>query len=265
MPERLWQPFDRAWRTCATALCFASFGLGGLTMRLLAFPLLRIAVNGAQRREQLARRMIHESFRLFVGLMCACRVLKLEVRGAERLRRRNLLVLANHPTLIDVVILMSLVRNADCIVKAALLHNPFTRGPVATAGFLCNDEGPELIDAAIASVRRGSNLIIFPEGTRTRPEATALRLQRGAANIAVRGQLPVTPVIIRCHPPLLTKGARWWRVPVRAASIVVDVQDDLPVESFIHGAPSPAVAARDLTNHLSSYFVRELARADARI
>jgi 1-acyl-sn-glycerol-3-phosphate acyltransferase len=265
MLEWLRRAFDRPWRVCATAFCFVTFGLGGLALRLLAFPLLRIAVASAQRRETLARRMIHESFRLFIGLMCACGIMRLEVRGAERLQRRSLLVLANHPTLIDVVILISLVRNADCIVKGSLLRNPFTRGPVSCAGFICNDDGPGLIDAAIASVRRGSALIIFPEGTRTRPETPTLHLQRGAANIAVRGALAVTPVVIRCTPPFLTKGAKWWRVPKRAASIVVEVRDDLPVDAFIDSAPSPATAARNLTRHLSEYFMKELARADARI
>jgi 1-acyl-sn-glycerol-3-phosphate acyltransferase len=264
MRERLRQALDRAWRIGATALCFACFGVGGLLMRVVAFPLLRLAVPGAQRRKTLARRLIHESFRLFVALMRACGVMRLELRGAERLRRQSLLVLANHPTLIDVVILMSLVRDADCVVKAALLRNPFTRGPVSTAGFICNDSGPELIDAAIDSVRRGSNLIIFPEGTRSQPDG-AMRLQRGAANIAVRGQLTITPVVIRCEPPFLTKGAKWWRVPPHAARITVEVRDDLAIESFIDGAASPAIAARELTVHLSDYFVKELAGADARI
>ena len=34
--------FDRAWRTFGTALSFAAFGLGGLLLRVLVFPPLRL-------------------------------------------------------------------------------------------------------------------------------------------------------------------------------------------------------------------------------
>lgn len=264
MLERIARLVDRPWRICATGLCFALFGAGGLAMRLLAFPLLRLAVWSETRRRHLARQLIHQSFRLFVALMRLCGVIRLEVRGAQRLQGGSRLLLANHPTLIDVVILMSLVPEADCVVKGALMRNPFTRGPVSTAGYLCNDEGPELVDAAIASVRGGSTLIVFPEGTRSRPGERP-RLQRGAANIAVRGQLAVTPVVIRCEPPMLTKGTRWSAVPARVSRIVVEVRDDLDVEPFIRRTASHALAARELTNHLSDYFVKELSLADARI
>lgn len=249
----------RGWRVAATGLCFSTFGLGGLALRMLAFPLLRIGVWQRSRRTELARDMIRVSFRMFVWLMCSVGVMRLQVLGAERLRRRGLLVLANHPTLVDVVVLMSLVRNADCVVKASLLRNPFTRGPVSTAGFICNDSGPGIVDDAIASLQGGSNLIIFPEGTRTRP-GQPLQLQRGAANVAVRGAQDITPVVIRCDIPWLTKGAAWWRVPLRRASLVVEVKEDLPVRPFLDSQPS--LAARRLTDHLADYFSKELARAD---
>lgn len=250
----------RSWRVAATGFCFSTFGLGGLALRMVAFPLLRVGVWQRRRRTELARDIIRFSFLLFVRLMCLVGVMRLEVRNAERLNRRGLLVLANHPTLVDVVILMSLVRNADCVVKASLLRNPFTRGPVQTAGFICNDTGPGIVDDAIASLKAGSNLIIFPEGTRTKP-GRPLQLQRGAANVAVRGALDITPVVIRCDIPWLTKGAAWWRVPLRRANVVVEVQEDLSIRPFLDD--QPALAARRLTDHLADYFSKELARVHA--
>lgn len=46
------------------------------------------------------------------------------------LERQGLLILANHPTLIDTVFLMAFVKHADCIVNNNLWRNPFTGGPV---------------------------------------------------------------------------------------------------------------------------------------
>lgn len=253
---------DRCWRVTATAWCFACFGLGGLLLRLTVFPLLGIAVRVPLRRAATARVVVHHSFRGFISMMRAMGVLTYELRGVEKLRRRGLLILANHPSLIDVVFLMALVERADCIVKAALANNPFTRGPVRAAALVCNDTGPALVDDCVASLRAGNNLIVFPEGTRT-PLGGRVRLQRGAANVAVRARVDVTPLRIRVTPPTLAKGQEWWRVPVRRPHFVIEVGDDIDVGHFIDSCRSEALAARHLTEHLADYFFPETARAAA--
>ena len=250
----------RYWRVCATAVCFGVFGLGGLLLRALAFPALRLAVRDPARRARRARSVIHHTFRAFVGIMRSLGVISVEVRGVEKLQREGLLILANHPSLIDVVLLMSLVRRADCIVKASLARNPFTRGPVRAAGFVCNDSGAGLLHDCIGSLRAGNNMIIFPEGTRT-PRSGAARLQRGAANVAVRGGVDVTPVRIRVTPPTLGKEDKWYRVPQRRAHFLIEVGDDMAVSRFTHTQASEALAARRLTDHLADYFALETPRA----
>jgi 1-acyl-sn-glycerol-3-phosphate acyltransferase len=244
-----------AWRVVATALSFLSFGLGGVLLRLLVFPVLALAVRDPERRSRTARAIIHHNFAAFIGLMRLLGVLTYEVHGLERLRRNGLLVLANHPTLIDVVFLVSLIENADCVVKSALARNPFTRGPVRATGYVCNDGGAELVEACIASVRSGKNLVIFPEGTRT-PRSGPGRLQRGAANIAVRGVLDVTPVRIRCSPPTLSKGERWYHIPSRRFHVTIEVGEDISVASFLDGTTA-AIASRRLTAFLAAYFSGE--------
>jgi 1-acyl-sn-glycerol-3-phosphate acyltransferase len=251
MAERI----NHAWRVVATGISFLSFGIGGVLLRLLVFPVLTLLVRDPERRGRAARRIIHRSFAAFVELMRVLGVLSYEIRGRERLRRDGLLVLANHPTLIDVVFLISLIDNADCVVKSALARNPFTRGPVRATGYVCNDGGAEMVDECIASVRDGKNLVIFPEGTRT-PRSGVGRLQRGAANIAVRGVLDVTPVRIRCSPPTLSKGEKWYHVPSRRFHVTIEIGEDIPVASFLDGTTA-AIASRRLTAFLTAYFSRE--------
>lgn len=246
----------RSWRILATGLSFAAFGIGGLLLRVCVFPLLSLCIRAPEQRKRVARATVSASFRAFVGLMHGLGVLRYQIVGAERLQRRGQLILANHPTLIDTVFLIALVPNADCIVKGALLSNPFTRGPVRAAGYICNDRGPELVDDCIAALRAGSNLIIFPEGTRTTPGA-ALALKRGAANIAVRGERAVTPVVIHCDPPTLGKGNKWWQVPARRPHFRIDVRDDIAAATFCREQPSEVVAARRLTDHLQQFFMKE--------
>lgn len=247
---------DRYWRVCATGFSFLSFGIGGLLLRVLVFPLLTLAVRERALRVALARTVIRWTFRFFVGLMRTLGVLRYEIIGLEKLERGGLLILANHPTLIDTVFLMAFVKHADCIVKSHLWNNPFTRGPVRAAGYISNDCGSQLVEDCIASLRAGNNLIIFPEGTRT-PACGAITLKRGAANIAIRGACAVTPVLIGCQPPTLGKGEKWWRVPARHAQFRIEVRDDIDVARFTGAGTTEVMAVRHLTDHLQQFFTEE--------
>jgi len=244
------------WRVLATGLSFMLFGLGGLLLRVLVFPLLALCLREPRTRVRAARAVIRLSFRAFVGIMRGLGVLRYEVRGLDKLDREGQLILANHPTLIDTVFLIAFVRNADCIVKGGLWNNPFTSGPVRAAGYVCNDRGPELVEDCIASLGAGGNLIVFPEGTRT-PRCGTMELKRGAANIAVRGARAVTPVLISCEPPTLGKGEKWWHVPPRQASFRIEVGDDIGIERFTGPGVTDVLAARRLTDYLQHYFMKE--------
>lgn len=248
---------ERAWRILATAIAFTTFGIGGLLLRLVYFPMLNLLVVDTARKSRLARAMVSRCFRVFIGLMRVLGILRYRIIGAEKLNRSGLLILANHPTLIDVVFLISLVPNADCVVKARLKRNPFISGPVRATNYICNDSGADLIEDCIRSLQTGSNLVIFPEGTRT-PLDGHMHLQRGAANIAVRGGIAITPVLIECCPRSLTKGLPWWQVPATRMQFSIEVRDDIAVQPFLDQAGGEAaIAARRLTDHLQSYFETE--------
>lgn len=251
--------FRFVWRLFATGVCFVSFGVGGVLLWILVFPTLSLFVRDRSQRALRAKCVIKQVFRVFVGQMHQMGVFSYDVKGQTKLNRTGLLILANHPSLIDVVFLMSLIDKADCVVKASLLRNPFTRGPVIAAGFICNDQGPGLIDDCIASLKRGNNLIIFPEGTRTPVDQTFGRLQRGASNMAVRGGVNITPVVIRCNYSILAKGMPWWKIPPTKPHFAIEVQDDLNVAQAVGQCATEVIAARHLNTYLSNYFSAEIA------
>ena len=245
---------DRAWRVFATALAFTCFGLGGVLLRVLYFPLLTLAVRDPQRRRLKARAVIQHSFGAFIGLMRRLGLVTYQIEGRERLDRAGLLILANHPSLIDVVFLISLVRNADCVVRAGLFDNPVTGAPVRAAGYIRNNAGPALLQACMDSLKVGANLVVFPEGTRSRV-GEALRFQRGAAQVAIRAGCNITPVTIQMRPLSLSKGMPWWRVPDRPMHFIIRVEEDIATAPFLEGAAGEqGRAARLLTGHLQQYF-----------
>jgi len=95
----------RGWRVCATGLSFALFGVGGLLLRVVVFPLLALCVTDTAARVRAARATVRLSFRAFVGIMRGLGVLRYELRGIDKLDREGQLILANHPTLIDTVMM----------------------------------------------------------------------------------------------------------------------------------------------------------------
>jgi 1-acyl-sn-glycerol-3-phosphate acyltransferase len=243
----------RWWRVFGTSVSFVAVGVGGV----FVFPVLNIVIHRRQLRSMLARHLIGFSFRCIVGLMRIMGVFRYEITGIERLKRNGLLILANHPTLIDIVFLMAFVKRADCIVKSGLWRNPFTHSTVRAAAYVRNDDhGVRLIEDCVAAIRRGGNLIIFPEGTRTSSNGS-LVLKRGAAHIAVRGSCNITPVLIRCTPPMLAKGQKWWRLPHHPSHFTIAVGEDIDVQPFIARAGSELLAVRHLTDYLQNYFTKE--------
>lgn len=241
------------WRVIFTGLSFFLFGLGGLVLGLLVFPPL-LLLRHAEWRERFARSTIQSAFKVFISFMRFFGVLSYETHGFDQInQRRGVLIIANHPTLLDTVFLMSLLNSVDCIVKAALFRNPFTRGPVKAAGYIPNhaEHADEMVQECILRLRRGHNVLIFPEGTRSVTNQP-YKLQRGAANVAVRGQINLIPIQITCTPPTLRKGEKWYNVPHRKMHFCITVHQEIDITTYL--VVNPTMAARQLTDDLTHLF-----------
>jgi 1-acyl-sn-glycerol-3-phosphate acyltransferase len=248
----------RYWRVVGTGFSFFVFGLAGLVLGFLVFPILGLVIADEHRRQATSRELLRWCFRCHIAVMRGVGIIRYSFSGLERLDRRGLLIVSNHPSLIDAVLLMAFIRNADCVIDAALFDNKYTRSAVRAAGYIPNQPaGLPLVDACLASLDGGANLLFFPESRRTTP-GEPLRLTRGAAQVAVRGGRDVTPVVIYCAPPHLTRGAKWWRVPARRAEYTITVHPDIAVRPFVERFGEPALSARALTEHLHDYLSEEL-------
>ena len=248
------------WRILATGISFTVFGLGGLGMGLLAMPMLLLLSREPEQRRLRAQYLIHRALKAFIGLMQVLGVMRLQVHGAEKLQADvPQLVLANHPSLLDVVCLISIMPQADCIVKQALWRNPFTRGPVQAAAYILNDQSEQLLHDSVARLHGHNKMIVFPEGTRTAKNTVLNPFQRGAAHIALASNAEILPVIIRCTPSTLSKNEAWYHVPPRRFVITVDFQDGIDVATWREAAVAPSVQVRRLNAFLHEYFLGKLA------
>lgn len=244
------------WRLLMTGASFLAFGIGAFVMGVVLLPLVRIIPASRETKRARARTVMRVGLRLFVGFMHRLGVLTYEFPRRERLGRPGQLILANHPSLIDVVFLLAFVPGAGCVVKAGLWRNPLTRSAVTLAEFIRNDSPADMIVSAAAALRGGQTLIFFPEGTRTRPRQP-LVFHRSGANIALRAATSVTPVYIRVAPTTLTKAEPWYRIPARRPHFSLVVGEDVDLQAC--GAAPLPVASRQLNERLQAHFEGELA------
>jgi 1-acyl-sn-glycerol-3-phosphate acyltransferase len=240
-------------------VCFAAFGILGLALGLVVFPLVRWRARGAPTDvvERRCQRHVHGCFRVFTALLRGLRVAEVRIRGAERLLVPGTLVVANHPTLLDVVMIGACMPQMDCVVKKEAWSNPFMRHVVRATGYVPNDLGKTVIEACAERLGRGRSLLLFPEGSRS-PEGDLGPFMRGAAHLALRSGRPLTPVVVRCTPPTLMRGQKWYQVPDRRMCFDIEVCE--PIAFHLGGDPAEprAAAARRITSALRDFYQKRL-------
>ena len=128
----------RSWRILRTGASFVIAGLLCLLLTLVIFPIVRLLPGTHEEKEIRSQRWVHRVVRILFGVVALLHVMKLRCNDAERLKQPGVLVVANHPTLIDALCLMSLMPQADCVVKASHYHNAFLSGPIKAAGSRSN-------------------------------------------------------------------------------------------------------------------------------
>ena len=97
---------NRLWRVFATGLSFTLFGIGGLILSLFYFPLIGFLFKSEVQKKQIVRSSLSLGFRVFMYFMHYVGVLYFHKKKIEILRNeKSCILIANHPTLIDVIAL----------------------------------------------------------------------------------------------------------------------------------------------------------------
>ncbi|HWQ91889.1 MAG TPA: lysophospholipid acyltransferase family protein [Clostridia bacterium] len=201
----------RAAQQIAFYVAYLIFGIVGVATSVGASLLALVLQSDAGR--SWGQRLIHSLFAFFVWYVRACGLLRLKAEGLEALRgRSNLILVANHPSLLDAVFIAAHLPNVFCLMKASLIYNIVLCGQAKLAGYVNNQSGVSLVKSCQARLREGSNLLVFPEGTRTRGGLLG-PMKMGFAVVSRSQQAPVQTLLIQYDHPFLGKDWAFFKAP----------------------------------------------------
>ncbi len=231
----------------AFACVIVQLGLMSLAWNLLA-PLLSLLLPraGAGRLGRSAVSCIYRccwTSAEMLGLM------QIDSTGLDALRNEpgGLIVAANHPTMLDALLVVARLPRGVCVMKAELMRNVFLAGGARLARYIKNDVGRGMVRDAVQALREGNQLVLFPEGTRT-VAAPVNAFKPGITLIAHLAQVPIQTVVIESFSPYLTKG---WPL-LKAPPVPVRIRLRLG-RRF-----APDADHRALLRRLEIYFAEEL-------
>lgn len=230
-------------------------GLGVLGVLCLGWSLVAAVLHPfvpATSGRKLGRGAITRTFRAYLWVLDALGACRFDISALDQLRDRGPLILApNHPCLLDAVMVISRLPNVACIMKATLLNNPFLGGGSRLARYIPNARPLQMVYAACNELAHGSQLLIFPEGTRSvRYPVNAV--MPSAALIARRAKVPIQVIIIETDSAYLSKGWPLFRRP------------PMPIHFRVRLGPcfEPPANASAFSAVLEACFADELARAE---
>jgi 1-acyl-sn-glycerol-3-phosphate acyltransferase len=235
-------------------LGFFIFGAGALILIIVCFPLMRLALHPAERFQKHARRLVSAAFSVFIIFIKITGTVELRVKDKQKFKSlSSKIIVANHPSLLDVVVIISLIPNADCIVRGALSNSIV--GGIVRAIYIPNTfDFNTLTESCVNSLKQGNCLIIFPEGTRTRHIGDT-KLKRGAAYLSLRSSCNIVPVYIGGSDKYgLGKGEPFFSFnPTGRYIYEIKLCDEISPAKY---APlSRPIAARHFTADIQSLFV----------
>ena len=226
------------FRSFLVIICFGIFGLGSVLVNFLVFPFIK-------KNKELCSDIIRFLWRFFVQLLVILRLIKIDIKRLDKIE--NKIIVATHPSFIDIVILMSLIPKSTCFVKKELTSNPILKNIISSI-FVPNDiEIEDLEERSKRILDRGFNLIIFPTGIRHRKNEH-LKIKKGAALAALCSGRNIVPIKIFTDDDFLFINEPFYAVGSKTVTFELEMCDEIRIEDYKN--ESEIVTKKEITKQI---------------
>lgn len=232
-----------------TVALFLLFLLGCIVLRLLIMILYIVPVRKSS-KQQLVCRLIQITCKGI--LLLATAVKKEHINRANERFERPAIIIANHQSFIDILVLLSLSSKIVMVTNHWVWHSPFFGAIIRYADFYYIGEGYEqYVERMKKKVQEGYSIAIFPEGTRTY-NGKMKRFHKGAFYLAETLQLDILPIVLYGNNKIIAKAQPF---NIRKGIIYTEILPRIPV-----GDTSFGTTYQERTKRISAYMKQEYAR-----
>ena len=203
-------------------------------------------------RRRIGRGLIFLGMRFYVWILQALCFVRLDVQALETVRHtRSIVIIANHPSLMDAVLFMAYLPNTVCVMKAALQDNILFGAATRLAHYVSNASPLHMIRQASDELQHGAPLGIFPESTRT-TQHPLNPCSPACAIMAQRGNTPIQEIFIHMSSPYL--GKRWPLFKPPALPLRITLHAGQRMDPNQH---APAEIARMFEQNAAAHFTSD--------
>lgn len=235
----------------AARLCLGFLLLGLLSLVFSLMVLVMSAVLARAGTPRVVRPLIARLFRFYLRLLVLIGACRFDLTELDALNGGPAMIIApNHPSLLDALMILSRLPDAGCIMKADIVNSVFFGAGARLAGYIRNTPLRSMVQLAVADLRQGSHLLLFPEGTRSIRHPIGA-VQGTAGLIAKHAGVSVQTVFIETNSAFLGKG--WSVLWIPKMPITYRVRLGKRFDPPLHTAHFRA--------ELEQYFLSELVHA----
>jgi len=223
-------------RIALAAGAFVGFGLGGALLSWVVLPLASLDPDRRRRRRR-CQRLVGASFRFFHAYMRGAGLLDFDPRQLrEPLPGEAVVVVSNHPTLVDVTAMIAAYGELCVVAKRSMFYNPLVGPLLRLCGHVPSGAdglgAPSVVLAQVRErLREGHKVLMFPEGTRSPPEGLG-RFRGGPFHVAIECAVAVVPHAITASPRGLMKGQAWYAIPTTSIRLRIEQLPALSAGDF---------------------------------
>ena len=201
-----------------TVLVFALTIFAMIFLFIFGFPAFILSFLGLRKPMSWVIYKIAQFWARGVIMITGC---KMTVEGRENIPKENgVCFVSNHVGIFDIMLVLAYIgRPFGFIAKKELLYLPFFNMWIYILGGLFIDrknirKAIKTINHGIKKIQSGGNMLIFPEGTRSKGRGL-LPFRSGAIKLATNSLAPIVPIAIKGSYDVLEVDGLVHSVPVR--------------------------------------------------
>ena len=225
-----------------TVLLFLLFFIGCIFLRVLIAVLYLVPVRKSNKQRMVCR-LIQITCKGI--LLLATAVKKEHINKANERFQHPAIIIANHQSFIDILVLLSLSSKILMVTNHWVWHSPFFGAIIRYVDFYYIGEGYEqYMERMRKKVKEGYSIAIFPEGTRTY-NGKMKRFHKGAFYLAETLQLDILPILLYGNNKIIAKAQPF---NIRKGIIYTEILPRIPADDLSFGT-----TYQERTKRISAY------------